>query len=198
MPGLSVNKLVQLHAPYDPLIFLQIALARADGLLRVSAEPVTEGSSRPAAASVKPGDREAAAGASPTRGTCRNPDSTWLCWVSLFDVPCTCLMSNLRAAAHCISQHHVNPCQWDGVANVTETVGKSAYSVLVFALQCCPYMQDQLCQEILHDLANPILPTSGLSAMVCHADLFSAHRQISHKQGTGYDAGRGLALACWR
>jgi len=41
----------------------------------------------------------------------------------------------------------MNPCQRDGVANVTETIGKSTFSTLAFALQCCPYMQDhaQLC-----------------------------------------------------
>lgn len=112
--------------PTRPLFLLQGALARANGLPRISAEPVTEDSRRPAVASVKPGDREAAAGAGPPRGTRRDPDATWHCWVSLFGCHAlarcqTCLLLRIISATITL-----DPCQRDDAEDVTVTIGKGA------------------------------------------------------------------------
>lgn len=118
------KKMMRWPAPQDPCS--QGALARANGLPRISAEPVTEDSRRPAVASVKPGDREAAAGAGPPRGTRRDPDATWHCWVSLFGCHAlarcqTCLLLRIISATITL-----DPCQRDDAEDVTVTIGKGA------------------------------------------------------------------------
>ncbi len=89
--------------------------------------------------------------------------------------------------------------------DVARLISKGAYTISILTRQwehtckTTPSLVLLLCGKMLHDLVNPNSPKSGFCAVtLCHADVFSAHRQISHKQGSGYDAGRGLALACWR